>query len=106
MSAGRAILLMTLVIPGFIVMGSSLYAFDEDINALNRSEAYVERLSRDGASTRQIDFAIHRSLSNRINLLSDGTWGFIGAAIAAIGIHGISTIKDDDYRDYKDRKRS
>ncbi|MBF2065467.1 MAG: hypothetical protein IGS39_13750 [Calothrix sp. C42_A2020_038] len=98
MNSGRGILLIALVIPGLIIMGSSLYSFDVDYNALERTEDYIERLARDGnGSTRQLDFAYHRSLSHRINAFSNGTWGFIGAAIAALGVHGIITMKDDDF---------
>ncbi|BAZ38247.1 hypothetical protein NIES4101_41840 [Calothrix sp. NIES-4101] len=107
MSGGRGILLIALVIPGLIVMGSSLYSFDIDYNALERTEDYIARLSRDGdGSTRQLDLAYHRSLAHRVNAFTDGTWGFIGAAIAAIGIHGIVTMKEDDFAFKQDKKRS
>jgi hypothetical protein len=110
MSAGRAILLISLVIPGLIIMGSSLYSYDADYSALNRTEDYIERLARDGGgSNRQLDFAYHRSMSHRINAFTDGTWGFIGALIAAIGVHGIVTSEDDEFsfkQDFKqDKKR-
>jgi hypothetical protein len=106
-SSGRGILLIALVIPGLMIMGSSLYSFDVDYNALERTEDNIQRLIRDGnGSTRQLDFAYHRSLAHRINAFTDGTWGFIGAAIAAIGVHGIVTMKDDDFGFKQDRKKS
>ncbi|GAA6617403.1 hypothetical protein [Scytonema sp. NUACC26] len=102
MSLGRAILLITLVIPGVLVTGSSLYSFNLDYIAMGRTERYVERLVREGRNNeRQLDLAYHRNLVHRINALSNGTWGFIGAAIAAIGIHGIATTKDETIQDQK-----
>jgi hypothetical protein len=107
MSGGRSTLLIALVIPGLIVMGSSLYSFDIDYNALERTEDYIARLARNGeGTTRQLDLAYHRSLAHRVNAFTDGTWGFIGAAIAAIGIHGIATIKEEDFGFKQDKKKS
>ncbi|GAB1544354.1 hypothetical protein NUACC21_70300 [Scytonema sp. NUACC21] len=102
MSLGRAILLITLVIPGILVAGSSLYSFNLDYTALGRTERYIEKLVRDGRTNdRQLDVAYHRSLSHRMNALSNGTWGFISAAIAAIGVHGIATTKEETIQDQK-----
>lgn len=110
MSIGRAILLITLVIPGLLVAGSSLYSFNLDYATMERTERYVEKLVRnergnnrqsDRQNDRQLELAYHRSLGHRINALANGTWGFIGLTIAAMGVHGISTIKDEMIQDQK-----
>ncbi len=96
MSIGRAILLIALVFPGLMIVVSSVYAFNEDYVEMERAERYVERLAKDRrADNRQLDLAFHRSLVHRMNAFSDGTWGFIGGAIAAIGLHGLAVTKDE-----------
>lgn len=105
MSIGRTILLIALVIPGLLIAGSSIYSFNTDYEALGRTERYVDRLVRDGnTNDRQLDIAYHRSLGHRMNALSNGTWGFIGAAIAAIGVHGIATTKEETIVDQRKTK--
>ncbi|BAY46907.1 hypothetical protein SAMD00079811_45230 [Scytonema sp. HK-05] len=102
MSIGRVILFIALVIPGLLVAGSSLYSFNTDYEALGRTERYVDKLVRDGrVNNRQLDLAYHRSLSHRMNAFANGTWGFIGATIAAIGVHGIATTKDETIEDQR-----
>jgi hypothetical protein len=102
MSIGRTILFIALVIPGLLVAGSSLNSFNTDYAALGRTERYLETLARNGRTNdRQLDLAYHRSLVHRMNALSNGTWGFIGAAIAAIGVHGIATTKDETFQDQR-----
>jgi hypothetical protein len=93
---------MILVIPGLLLAGSSIYSFNTEYEEVARSERYVERLVREGRSSdRQLDLAYHRSLVHRMNAYVNGTWGFIGATIAAIGVHGIATAKDDSIQDQK-----
>lgn len=102
MSVGRTILLICLVIPGLLMAGTSLYSFNVDYDALLRTERYLDKLVKDGnTNDRQLDLAYHRSLSHRMNAFSNGTWGFIGAAIAAIGIHGIATTKEENIIDQR-----
>jgi uncharacterized protein (UPF0333 family) len=96
MSAARAILLMSLVIPGLLVALSSIYSFSVDYEAMIRTERFAENLvNQQNPNDRQLEFAYHRSIVHRLNALADGTWGFIGATIAAIGIHGMATTKDE-----------
>jgi hypothetical protein len=97
MSIGRTILFIALVIPGLLVAGSSLYSFNTEYTELQRTERYVDNLARNNARTnnRQLDFAYHRSFVHRMNAFSNGTWGFIGATIAAIGLHGIATTNEE-----------
>ncbi|MBR8836154.1 MAG: hypothetical protein DSM106950_19555 [Stigonema ocellatum SAG 48.90 = DSM 106950] len=105
MSTSRAILLMILVIPGLLLAGSSIYSFNTDYAELGRTERYVEKLVTDGRSSdRQLNLAYHRSFVHRMNALANGTWGFIGATIAAIGVHGIATTKDEIVQDQKKAK--
>ncbi|MBW4502774.1 MAG: hypothetical protein KME57_25210 [Scytonema hyalinum WJT4-NPBG1] len=102
MSIGRVILFIALVIPGLLVAGSSLYSFNTDYEALGRTERYVDKLTRNGrVNNRQLDLAYHRSLSHRMNAFANGTWGFIGATIAAIGVHGIATTKEETIQDQR-----
>lgn len=102
MSSGRAILLMSLVIPGLLIALSSIYSFNVDYEALERTERYVEKLTRENrTNNRQLELAYHRSLGHRLDALADGTWGFIGGAIAALGVHGIASIKDDTIQDQR-----
>jgi hypothetical protein len=105
MSASRAILLIILVIPGLLFAGSSIYSFNSDFEELGRTERYVERLAKDGRSSeRQLNLAYHRSLVHRMNAYTNGTWGFIGAVIAAIGVHGIATTQEETIQDQKKGK--
>jgi len=105
MSASRAMLLIILVIPGLLLAGSSIYSYNTDYDELGRSERYVQKLVRDGRQNdRQLNLAYHRSLAHRMNAYANGTWGFIGATIAAIGVHGIATIKEETIQDQKKTK--
>ncbi len=105
MSASRAMLLIILVIPGLLLAGSSLYSYNTDYDELGRSERYVEKLVRDGRQNeKQLNLAYHRSLAHRMNAYANGTWGFIGATIAAIGVHGIASLKDEGIQDQKKTK--
>ena len=100
MSTSRAILLIALIIPGLLLAGSSIYSFNADYAELARTERYIERLVSDGrTNNRQLDLAYHRSFVHRMNAFANGTWGFIGATIAAIGVHGIATTKDELFQD-------
>ncbi|MEC4815841.1 MAG: hypothetical protein SAK29_21590 [Scytonema sp. PMC 1069.18] len=102
MSLGRGILFIALVIPGLLVAISSLYTFNTEYAELGRSERYTERLVRDQrASDRQFELAFHRSDVHRINAYTNGSWGFIGALIAAIGVHGIATTQEEMIQDQK-----
>lgn len=102
MSIGRAILFIALVIPGLLVAGSSLYSFNTEYTELQRTERYVDKLARDGrTNNRQLDFAYHRSFVHRMNAFSNGTWGFIGATIAAIGLHGMATTNEETIQDQR-----
>jgi hypothetical protein len=87
------ILLTTLVVPGLTVVGISLYWFNLDYAALGKAEKYVEKLVEEAkVNDRQLNYAYHRTLIHRINVFADGTWGLLGGAIAALGIHGLVTI--------------
>ncbi|KAB8331021.1 hypothetical protein SD80_026005 [Scytonema tolypothrichoides VB-61278] len=100
MSIGRAILFIALVIPGLLVAGSSLYSFNTEYTELQKTERYVDKLARDGrTNNRQLDLAYHRSFVHRMNAFSNGTWGFIGATIAAIGLHGMATTNEETIQD-------
>lgn len=64
MSSGRAILLISLVIPGLLIALSSIYSFNVDYEALGRTERYVEKLAKDNRSNnRQLELAYHLDLS-------------------------------------------
>ena len=105
MSVSRAILLMILVIPGLLFAGSSIYSFNTEYDEVGRSERYIQKLVREGRyNERQLNLAYHRSLVHRMNAYADETWGFIGATIAAIGVHGIATARDDSTQDQKKTK--
>jgi hypothetical protein len=105
MSVSKAILLMILVIPGLLLAGSSIYSFNNEYDQVGRSERYVERLVREGRSSdRQLNLAYHRTFVHRMNAYVNGTWGFIGATIAAIGVHGIATARDESIQDQKKAK--
>lgn len=95
MNARIAILLITLVFPGSTVVGVSLYWFNLDYAALIKAEKNVENLVEVGkVNDRQLEYAYHRTYIHRINVFADGTWGLLGGAIAALGIHGLVTMKE------------
>ncbi|MDZ8055697.1 MAG: hypothetical protein RMX68_010215 [Aulosira sp. ZfuVER01] len=95
MNIRKAILLITLVIPGLAVVGISLYWFILDYDALGKAENYIEKLAKDEkVNDRQLDYAYHRTLAHRINVFADGTWGLIGGVITGLGIHGLATIPE------------
>ncbi|BAY31160.1 hypothetical protein NIES2107_30140 [Nostoc carneum NIES-2107] len=99
MNIRKAILLITLVIPGLAVVGISLYWFILDYDALGKAENNVERLAKDAkvkVSYGQLDYAYHRTLAHRINVFADGTWGLLGGVITAIGIHGLATVREQN----------
>ena len=99
MSPGKGILLTTLLIPGLIVLGTSIYLFNRDYSSLVRAENYVENLvRRNRVGDRELEFAYHRAGIIRMNVLKDQAWGLIGGVISAIGIHGLVTMKEDSKR--------
>lgn len=102
MSIGRAILLIALVFPGLMIVGTSIYAYNTDYAATERTERYIEKLARERrGDNRQLDLAYHRSTVHRMNAFTNGTWGFLGGLIAAIGIHGLAITKDDTIQDQR-----
>ncbi|BAY94986.1 MULTISPECIES: hypothetical protein [unclassified Tolypothrix] len=97
MNTRKAILLITLVMPGLAVVGISLYWFILDYDALGKAENNVERLAKNAKlSYGQLDYAYHRTLAHRINVFADGTWGLLGGVITAIGIHGLATVREQN----------
>ncbi|MDF5723448.1 MAG: hypothetical protein PUP91_23870 [Rhizonema sp. PD37] len=103
MNAGKAILLISLVIPGILIAASSIYSFNNDYEEIRRSERYVERLIREGRNNndRQLNLAYHRNLVHRMNTLTNGTWGCVGGIIAAIGVHGMTRSTEENIQDQK-----
>lgn len=92
MNTRKAILLITLVFPGLVVVGVSLYWFNLDYAALIKAEKYVTNLVEVGTvNDRQLEYAYHRTYIHRINVFADGTWGLLGGVITALGIHGLVT---------------
>jgi hypothetical protein len=86
----NSILFTTLIIPGLIVVGTSIYWFNLDYATLGKAEIYAEKLVKNQQiNDRQINYAYHVALRHRINVFADGTWGLLGGIITAIGIFGI-----------------
>ncbi|WP_366941933.1 hypothetical protein [uncultured Nostoc sp.] len=44
---------------------------------------------------RQLESADHRTYIHHINVFADETWGLLERVIAALGIHGLVTIKEN-----------
>ncbi|WP_335069118.1 hypothetical protein [Nostoc sp.] len=96
MNARIAILLITLVFPGLAVVGVSLYWSNLDYAALIKAERYVQKLVEVGkVNDTQLKSADDRTYIHCINVFADGTWGLLGGVIAALGIHGLVTIKEN-----------
>ncbi|MBS9383298.1 MAG: hypothetical protein HEQ24_03360 [Dolichospermum sp. BR01] len=97
MKTRPGILLLTLVIPGLLVVLISLYYFGTDYDALIKAENYLEKLVKEEKpNERTLQFAYHRALSHRINVFADATWGLLGGVITAVGIHGLVMLKEKD----------
>ncbi|MBS3029519.1 MAG: hypothetical protein HCA25_21300 [Dolichospermum sp. DET50] len=97
MKTRTGILLLTLVMPGLLVVLISLYYFIADYDALIKAENYVEQLAKDEkANQKSLQFSYHRALAHRINVFADATWGLLGGVITAVGIHGLVTLKEKD----------
>jgi hypothetical protein len=98
MNTKRAILLITLVIPGLSVVLISLYFFILDFSALTKAENYLEESVKEGrvVDEKSLEFAYHRALAHRINVFADANWGLLGGVITAIGIHGLVTLKEKE----------
>jgi hypothetical protein len=97
MNKSPGILLITLVIPGFLVVLISLYYFGTDYDALIKAENYLEKLVKEEKpNERTLQFAYHRALAHRINVFADATWGLLGGVITAVGIHGLVMLKEKD----------
>lgn len=86
----KAILFITVLVPGLLVVATSLYWFNLDYAALGKAEDNVEKLiKKENISDRDLQYAYHRAELHRINVFADGTWGLIGGVITAIGIYGV-----------------
>jgi hypothetical protein len=97
MKTRQGILLLTLVMPGFMVLAISLYYFGTDYSALIKAESYLTQLVEAPKSDqRQLDYTYHRALLHRINVFADGTWGLLGLLIMGLGIHGLVMMKEKD----------
>lgn len=107
MSPGKGIILTSLIIPGLIIIGTSIYLFNRDYSALVRSENNLSRLVRQNrTSNRRLDFVYHRTRVQRISVVTDQAWGLIGGIITAIGIHGLVTMDDErDNRESRGERR-
>ncbi len=104
MSPGKGIILTALIIPGLIIIGTSIYLFNRDYSALVRSENNLSRLVRQNrTSNRRLDFVYHRTQVQRISVITDQAWGLIGAVITAIGIHGLVTMDKDSWENQESR---
>ncbi len=90
----------SLVIPGLIIIGSSIFLFNRDYSALVRAENdlsnRVNRITRrsDRRSDRRLELAYHRTKVQRVSVVTDQIWGLVGGIITAIGVHGIVTSMD------------
>ncbi|MGM3306071.1 hypothetical protein ACSQ6I_08830 [Anabaena sp. WFMT] len=97
MKTRQGILLLTLLIPGFLVLAISLYYFGTDYAALVKAESYATQLAEaENTNQRKLDHAYHQALAHRINVFADATWGLLGCLIASVGIHGLVTLKEKD----------
>lgn len=94
MNTRIAIILLTVISPGLIVLAISLYYFGTDYNALIKAETYLEQLATEpNTNQRKLEFAYHRALAHRINVFADGTWGLLASVITALGINTIATLQ-------------
>jgi hypothetical protein len=103
MNLRKTILVITLVIPGLAVVGTSVYWFNLDYAALIKAEKLVEKMvAENHKSDRQQEMAYHRALAHRINVFADGTWGLLGGVITALGIQGLCQPSNYSSQETKD----
>ncbi|HLP90375.1 MAG TPA: hypothetical protein VK184_17540 [Nostocaceae cyanobacterium] len=97
MDIRKVVFLVTLIIPGALIVAISLYYFDTDYSSLVKAEKELAKLAESKeTSDRQFQYFSHRAVAHRLNVFADGTSGLLGGIITAIGIHGFVGVKEDN----------
>ncbi len=89
-------LFLLLVVPGVFCFVFCIYYAQQDWAALQRTYADFARLSGSSSNMSTLFVAEARQNIHRINLFADVVWALMGAIIAAIGIHGLCTNRQNE----------
>ena len=88
----RRIVLTLIVVAGLAVIAVSAYHLFRDWTALDAAYRRFERLSTVD-DLRQLFIAEAHQNAFRINCFADGVGVLMGAVLAAIGLHGLCTLR-------------
>lgn len=88
----RGLLLLLLVLPGMGWFCVCLYYALRDWAELQRAYSQFSRIAETSSDLRTVFTAESKQNIHRINLFADGVWALLGAIVAAIGIHGLCVI--------------
>jgi hypothetical protein len=90
----RLVLALCVLLPGLAAAGVSGFFLLRDWSALTAAFLRLEEVVRSGGDTRAVLAAQGYDQIYRLNCFADGVGVLLGLLIAAVGIHGLCTLRD------------
>jgi len=92
------LLFLLLVAPGMLCFAVCMYYALRDWAELQRAYTHFARIANTSSDMRTLFVAESKQNIHHINLFADGVWALLGAGIAAIGIHGLCVLPQNQGR--------
>lgn len=89
------LLFILLVVPGVFCFVFCMYYALQDWAALQKAYANFARVADSSSNMSTLFVAEAKQNIHRINLFADVVWALLGAIVAAIGIHGLCIIRQN-----------
>jgi hypothetical protein len=89
----RLVLTLCVLLPGLAAAGVSGFFLLRDWAALTAAFARLEAVARSGGDTQALLVAQGYDHLYRLNCFADGVGVLLGLLIAAVGIHGLCTLR-------------
>lgn len=89
----RVVVLVVVTACGLLAVAISSYYLLQDWAALNGAWARFEKVVMSAADLRSVVIADARQNAFRINIFAEGVGVLLGGILAAVGLHGICTLR-------------